>query len=322
MATQATIAVPFSVSGKTAIVTGAGSGINLAFAELLLSRNCNVVFADLSLRPEAKEVLSRYETRDSKSPRAVFVETDVTSWSALACMFDVALSEFGGCDVVCPGAGVYEPPWSSFWRPPGAEGSNDTIDAGHYTLLDINLTHPIRVTQMAISHWLHLADPAAAKASPSNPKRIIHIASVASQVPVFRAPLYGASKAAISGFVRSIGPMDEYCIRVCAVAPGLVRTPLWTDNPDKMGNIDETKDAWVTPLEVAEAMLDCVESENKVGGTVIEVGAGHTREVTVYNDPGPDRTPQGGLLASNGDFGDAEVKALLQDRTVWGQHSR
>lgn len=130
-----TTSSPFSVSGKTAIVTGAGSGgqrplclpnnpkptvvlanirryylsgINLSFAALLLSRDCNVVFADLSLRPEAEALVAKYSDAAS-SPRAVFVKTDVTSWPALSNMFSTTLSEFGDVDIVCPGAGVYEP---------------------------------------------------------------------------------------------------------------------------------------------------------------------------------------------------------------------
>lgn len=95
-----------SVQGKTAIVTGSGAGINLSFAKLLLSKGCNVVFADLALRPEAKEVVDAHQ---SGSPRAVSQQTDVTEWSQLERMFEVADKEFGSVDIVCPGAGVYEP---------------------------------------------------------------------------------------------------------------------------------------------------------------------------------------------------------------------
>lgn len=240
-------------------------------------------------------------------------------------MFQVALAEFGDVDIVCPGAGVYEPHWSNFWCPPGSPQSRDAVDAGHYALLDINLTHPIRTTQLAISHWLHPREvpgsrvPTPKKVSPQNPKRIIHIASVASQIPVFRAPLYGASKFAISGFVRSIAPIEEYGIRVNAVAPGVVRTPLWSDNPEKLANVDQSKDAWVTPEEVAAAMLDCIESESKRGGLMLEIGAGHTREVTVFNDPGPDPRPEAGLITSNSAIGNQEVYGFLDDSSVWGR---
>jgi NAD(P)-dependent dehydrogenase (short-subunit alcohol dehydrogenase family) len=275
--------------------------------------------ADLPLRPEAKTLLSQYQT---STPRAVFLETDVTSWPALERMFDTAASEFGGLDILYPGAGVYEPLWSNFWLPPGSEQSRDAVDAGHYALLDINLTHPIRATQMAISRWLHLSATGQEKVSVTNPKRVIHIASVASQIPVFRAPLYAASKFGISGFIRSLAPLDEaYGIRVSAVAPGAVRTPLWTDNPEKMGNVDESKDIWVTPAEVAEAMLSCVEDLARAAGAMLEVGAGYTREVGVFNDPGPDKRPEAGMVLSKGEFGDNQVHEWLGDEKVWGRPS-
>lgn len=95
-----------NVQGKTAIVTGSGAGINLCFAKLLLNKGCNVVFADLSLRPEAKEVVDAHH---NGRPRAVFQQTDVTEWPQLERMFEVAEKEFGSADIVCPGAGVYEP---------------------------------------------------------------------------------------------------------------------------------------------------------------------------------------------------------------------
>ena len=95
------------VGGKTAIVTGAGSGINFEFAKLLLSKGCNVVAADLTLRPESQELISQYSS--SEKARAVFHKTDVREWKQLESMFEVASEEFGGADIVCPGAGVYEP---------------------------------------------------------------------------------------------------------------------------------------------------------------------------------------------------------------------
>lgn len=241
-------------------------------------------------------------------------------------MFDVAYREFGDVDIVCPGAGVYEPYWSNFWCPPGSKLSRDSPDAGTYALLDINLTHPIRTTQLAIANWLHPREsqqapfPRPAPASLSNPKRVIHIASVAAYIPVFRAPLYGASKSAIAGFVRSIAPLEQrYGIRVNAVAPGIVRTPLWSENPEKLANVDQAKDAWVTPEEVAVAMLSCVEEEQMGGGLMLEVGAGCTREVSTFNDPGPNWSPEAGIITSNSASGNQEVYGFLESNAIWGR---
>ncbi|OAA58413.1 NAD(P)-binding domain protein [Niveomyces insectorum RCEF 264] len=313
-------AVPFIVKGKTAIVTGGGSGINLAFAKLLASRDCNVVIADIALRPEAEEFLSNHKGENGGA-RVAFVETDVTSWKAINRMFEFTLAEFGDFDIVCPGAGVYEPHWSSFWHPPGSPESKDKVDGDRYALLDLNLTHPIRSTQLAIAHWLHPrppANPNFAKPSPAslqNPKRVVHISSVAAQLPVFRTPMYGATKYAISGFVRCLTPLDGVGIGVTAVAPGIVKTPLWTEHPEKLVNLDEKQDAWVTPEEVAEAMVQCIEKE--AGGTILEVGTDSVRPVSAFNDPGPDTNPARGLIASNSQKGDDMVWGWLQDPNLW-----
>ncbi|PGH19668.1 hypothetical protein AJ80_03823 [Polytolypa hystricis UAMH7299] len=280
----------FSVRGKTAIVTGAGSGINLCFVKLLLENGCNCVLADLGLRPEAQALVDKYTT---SSPRAVFQQTDVTDWLQLERMFDVAEKEFGEIDIVCPGAGIYEPPFSSFWYPPGSPESRDSPAGSRYMQLDINLVHPIRTTQLAVSRF----------ANAKTPKSILHISSIAGQNAAMMTPIYVATKHAINGFVRSLVRLDEIGIRVTAVAPGFIKTPLWTENPDKMRVIVENKDVWVTPEEVAEVMLALVEqdavngamlSDDKesgekipiAGGTILEVSKS-VRAVAAFNDPGP-----------------------------------
>ncbi|EXF82106.1 short chain dehydrogenase [Colletotrichum fioriniae PJ7] len=335
---------PYTVAGKTAIITGAGSGINPAdpspsqkslviqsnlginfsFAELLIERGCNVVIADLALRPEAEQLVSSNQDKSNARPRAVFVKTDVTSWPALTNMFKVAIEKFGSFDIFCPGAGVYEPHWSNFWHPPGSSESKDSADGGKYALLDINITHPIRSTQLAISYWLHpkeatnAALPPSIKASPENPKRIVHISSVAGQVANINAPLYAASKFAITGFVRSLARLEDTDgVRVNAVAPGVVRTPLWTEHPEKLVNLDEAQDGWVTPREVAEAMLRCVEEKALVGGSILEVGKDNTRLVEAFNAPGPDPDPKRGLVARNGSKGTDMVFSWLRDASKW-----
>lgn len=92
----------FPVQGKTALITGAGSGICLELTKLLLSQNCNVLLVDLRLSPEAAALVEKDE-------RAVFKQTDVSSWEQLDSAFKFAVKQFGGLDIVVPGAGVFEP---------------------------------------------------------------------------------------------------------------------------------------------------------------------------------------------------------------------
>jgi 3-hydroxybutyrate dehydrogenase len=229
-------------------------------------------------------------------------------------MFEVAQERFGGVDLVCPGAGVFEPPWSNFWHAPGSAQSKDSVDGGRYASLDINMTHPIRVAQIAISVFLSQAP----KASPANPKRVVMISSIAGQLGTLPTPIYCAAKYAIIGFTRSLANLDEKLgIRVNCVAPGIIKTPLWTDNPEKMKIVDDTQDLWATPEEVAEAMLALSEDEDMIGGTVLEVGRKQTRRVPLFNNPGPSgagHTASGMPLAVEEVFGTLEKEG-------WGSWS-
>lgn len=271
-------------------------GINLAFATLLLQHGANVVLADLTLRPESQAVVERYNT----TPKAIFQRTDVTIWEDLEAMFKRALAEFGTVDIVCPGAGVFEPAFSGFWYPPGTDESKDPLSGNRYKSLDINMVHPIRTTQLAIAHFL-AGNPAP---SASNPKTVVHISSVAGETASFLYPLYHAAKWGLRGFVASLARLEErQGIRVAAVAPGVVKTPIWTDSPDKMRLVTVdgkvmTDKKWVTPEYVAEQMLALVVKDELVGpegekivvqgGLMLEVGASHVREIPMFNNEPPD----------------------------------
>lgn len=227
-----------------------------------------MILADLALRPEAQKLLTAYGSVNGNRPRAIFLRTDVVKWEQLSHLFDVADSQFGGCDIVCPGAGVFEPEWSNFWHPPGTQQSKDVLTGevngvGHYALFDINLTHPIRMTQLAISRWLKAAKPGT-----ESPKRIVHVSSTAANVAAFVAPMYAASKAAVSSFVKSMAQLDQIGIRVCAVEPGVIKTPLWTDHPEKMSLLDDDQ-VWVEAIDVAQAMLRCCDDDDIRGGTLM-----------------------------------------------------
>ncbi|TLD04847.1 uncharacterized protein PgNI_10042 [Pyricularia grisea] len=268
---------PYDLSGKYAVVTGGGSGITLDFIKLLLAGGTSVIVGDLHLRPEAEELASMYPhpPQDSKHASFIFHKTDVTSWPQLSSLWNTALATFPQVDMVVPGAGVLEPYWSSFWHPPGAEGSpstdNPDAEPGTYATLNVNLVHPIRLAQLALAYWT----------TGKIKGNLLFLGSVAGYTGTIHVPLYHAAKAGLHGFVKSIAPMHARLgIRVACVAPAPVLTPLWDSNSSvaKLGKNDPA----LTSRFVAELMLDVCTSENYRDGNVVEC-----IEVGTLENPNP-----------------------------------
>ncbi|QYT06162.1 NAD-dependent 15-hydroxyprostaglandin dehydrogenase [Trichoderma simmonsii] len=278
-----------SVLGKHAIITGGGSGINLAFAKKLLSRGCSVLIGDLGLRPEAQELLKQYPHEPSKAPSAsrpaaLFKKTDVRSWPQLTELTRAAEAAFPQVDIVVPGAGVFDPKWSSFWEPPKSATNPDSPstddangDPGHYAVLDINLIHPIRLSQLAIAHWT----------SRRIPGSLLVVGSMAGYLYGLGTPMYHASKHGVHGFVRSLGSLRETAgIRTAAIAPGAVNTPLLTDDLERRSALRQ--DLAASPEDIAEAMLELLEDPQYGDGTIFEATAEGTRVVPAFNAPMPE----------------------------------
>ncbi|KAK4082287.1 uncharacterized protein Triagg1_2099 [Trichoderma aggressivum f. europaeum] len=278
-----------SVLGKHAVITGGGSGINLAFAKKLLSRGCSVLIGDLGLRPEAQELLKQYPHEPSKPPSAsrpaaLFKKTDVRSWPQLTELTQAAEAAFPQVDIVVPGAGIFDPKWSSFWEPPKSATNPDSPsrddahgDPGHYAVLDINLIHPIRLSQLAIAYWT----------SRRIPGSLLLVGSMAGYLYGIGTPLYFASKHGIHGFVRSLGYLRETTgIRTAAIAPGAVNTPLLTDHPEVKSMF--RADLAASAEDIAEAMLELLENPQYGDGTIFEATAKGTRVVPAFNAPAPD----------------------------------
>lgn len=163
-------------------------------------------------------------------------------------------------------------------------------------MFDLNITHPVRATQLAIDYF---------KRQKLNHGVVVLISSIAAQLPLLPTPLYSASKHAISGFVRCLGHLEPTInIRVNGVAPGVVKTPIWTE--DKLSWVDDEVDKWVTTKQVADTIVDLITNKEHVGGTILEVGVDSVRHVTELNDAGPEgrgHTVQGLGKAFEGVYG-------------------
>ncbi|KAK5224290.1 hypothetical protein LTR47_009901 [Exophiala xenobiotica] len=286
----------FSIAGKTAIVTGATSGIGLAFARLLASRGANVVAADLHETDAFKSF-----TNEKRRTKVLFKKTDVTDWDQLRDLFRYTKSNNYTVDLLANIAGVYEPAFSNFW--------NDT-ETSSYKSIDINLAGLIQGTRLAIHDQMTRSKGRGATETQTTGV-VLNISSLAGQYALFNQPIYSATKAGVSAFTRSLAPLHkEFGIKVVGIAPGMIWTPLWANDPEKMKAIGHD-DVFLQPEELAEEMLKAVESADVVGGKVVEVLKTKTRLVEV-DSPLPEGP--GSTMSNMGRIYDDTMALLESER--------
>lgn len=191
----------FSLDGKVAVVTGAGSGIGRETALLLASAGAAVVAADLN--EEAAQLTVKQI--ESASGKAIAVEVDIGDEASIVAMFETVQAKLGSLDVLVNNAGIY--PKTHF-----VETSAEKWDK----VLRVNLRGTFLCMREAIKRMQ------AAKSGGS----IVNISSVASLQPViFDNGDYGASKAGVNNLTKVAAL--EFAgdgIRVNAVLPGGVAT--------------------------------------------------------------------------------------------------
>jgi len=107
-------------------------------------------------------------------------------------------------------------------------------------------------------------------------------ASMAGYRGVYSAPLYCATKHAIIGFVRSMAEADRLeGVKVVTIAPGNVRTPLWTAQQKEQFHFTEENS--ILPEDVANSMISLIQDGKYGGGASLEISPGLTRTLGTWN---------------------------------------
>jgi NAD(P)-dependent dehydrogenase (short-subunit alcohol dehydrogenase family) len=249
------------VSGRVALVTGAGRGIGRAIARRLSAGGLLVAL-------NARDQAQLEETAAECSGPTLIVPADVTEAGAAESMYGKVEQAWGTVGVLVASAGAGH-----------SARIERTTDADWQRMLDLNLTAPFRcirrgVPPMRAAGW----------------GRIVVIASTAARIGEPYIAAYTASKHGVLGLVRSAAAeLARTGVTVNAVCPGYVDTPM-TDQT--IANIvassgrsaDEAREALerkqpigrlIAPAEVADAVWFCICS-GAVTGQGINVDGGAT----------------------------------------------
>jgi 3-hydroxy acid dehydrogenase/malonic semialdehyde reductase len=175
------------LEGKSAIVTGASSGIGAAIARALR---------------EAGATVAAGARRTERLEADVALELDVQNETSCMQFVSRALEELGGLDILVNNAGL------GLGRDPFWESSEED----ERTVLDTNVRGLIRITRLCLPHI-------------SDGGHIVNIGSIAGREPYENAAVYVASKFAVRGFTRALRQdLLGRPIRLTLVDPGLVET--------------------------------------------------------------------------------------------------
>jgi len=216
------------LEGKTAVVTGAASGIGRASAMMLAGEGASVVVADINLEG-AREVVEEIAGLGGK---ALAVHVDVTRIVDVKEMVDKANEAFNKIDILINNAGA---PYGTKVVETGEEDLDKTID--------MCLKSAFRCSRAVLPGMIE-----------RRWGRIINIASLAGELVSLLGPAtYSAAKAGVLGFTRHCATeVARHGITVNAVSPGATLTPVVIRALDRNPGLRERMEARVPMKRLAE----------------------------------------------------------------------
>lgn len=216
--------------GRTAVVTGAASGIGLALATRLAAEGMNVVMSDI----EQRRLEDAARTIAAKPGQLLAVPSDVGKLESVQALAAAALAAFGKVHVLCANAGVAS--YGSVWE--------QSLDDWKWTV-DVNLWGVIHCLRAFIPGMLAHGEEG----------HLVTTSSVAGLM-TSTSSAYGATKYAVLGITEGLAiELAETPIGVTVLCPGGVRTKIFEserNRPQELserGVFSEKVAKWVTALK-------------------------------------------------------------------------
>lgn len=242
------------MKGKTAIITGGGSGFGQETALKLAKEGANLVIVDISIE-NGQETMDLLKESGAK---AIFVRADVADVKDVMNYVDEAIKKFGQIDMFFNNAGISGSGVRTL------EASNDEFDA----IINVNLKGAYYGLKYVGEEMLK-----------SGGGSIVNTASLGGVVGMPTLGIYSATKHAIIGLTRTIaGEYGRDNIRINAIAPGTNETPMVKAFPEEaiqgmadavpMGRLGQ-------PEEVADVVAFLLSDKaSYIHGSVISIDGG------------------------------------------------
>jgi 2-hydroxycyclohexanecarboxyl-CoA dehydrogenase len=241
--------------GKTAVVTGAASGIGRATADALAAAGAHVILGDVNLEGgEAAAAAIR-----ARGQGADFLRLDVTDAASIEAFRREAIARRAHVDILVNVAG-----WGK------TEPFVRNEPALWKKLIELNLMGPIQVTRAFVEPMIE-----------RQAGKIVSVASDAGRVGSLGETVYSGTKGGVIAFSKGLArELARYNITVNCVCPGPTDTPLMAAVPDKIKAAFEHATPMrrlARPAEVADAILFFASSRSDfVTGQVLSVSGGLT----------------------------------------------
>ena len=252
------------LSGKTALVTGAASGIGFATAELFAKNGATVAINDLPGNPRLQQAVDQLHAQGLK---AIAAPGDAGDAADARAMVETAINDLGGLNFLVNNAGT---PGTTKPIPPNDMASQD--EAFWQKLLSVNVLGPWRCTEAAVP------------ALKTSGGAIVNIASIAGIFGNGSSSTYAATKAALINMTKEHARAFGPDIRVNAVAPGVVESD-WEcrfDRTEKMLSGIPMKRSGL-PEDYAEAIFFLCAGGAYISGHTLVVDGGLTAGPSANN---------------------------------------